>query len=238
MRAFIRNLLVGPFPQPHRYVRPALQNQWHNIVAIWKNERDATFGIERLFRLILALSAYLFPGIYIRDVSGRRGLIARKLALDFYVSLKLVLPLAAFALSPQPNRWLVALFCYLGVETLFYVGSLLFISDVYKPPISQKRSYLMFMMNYVEICLDFAVIYSGLDLVSNVCSPVDAIYFSFVTGFTIGYGDMTPTSPVGRLLVAFQAVCCLFFVTLALAKAVASFDTNRAKPIDEKKDNG
>ena len=204
MRALIRSLLVGPFPEPNRLVRPALRNQWHNIVTIWENKCDATFGIERLFRLMLALSAYIFPGIYIRHVSGLRGLLIRKLALDLYVSLKLVLPIAALLLWRPPNRVLVFLFCYLGVETLFYVGSLLFISDVYKPPISQKRSYLMFMMNYVEICLDFAVVYSGLGLISNVHGPTDAVLFSFVTGFTVGYGDMVPTSSMGRLLVVLQ----------------------------------
>ena len=90
MNNFIHNLLMGPFPDPHKSVRPALQNQWSNIIIIWKNERDATFGIERIFRLFLAFSAYLFPGIYIRHISGNRGLLARKLTLDLYVSLVII----------------------------------------------------------------------------------------------------------------------------------------------------
>lgn len=231
-------LLVGPFPEPHRYVRPALQNQWTNIIAVWKNECDATFGVERLFRLLLALSAYLFPGIYLRHVSGRHGLLARKLTLDFYVLAKLLFPTAALALGWQSSPWVLSLTSYLGLETLFYVSSLLFLSDVYKPPISHKRSYLMFMLNYIELCLDFAVLYSGFKLVTNMGSSVDAVFFSFVTGFTVGYGDMVPTSSAGRLLVIFQSVCSLFFVTLALAKAVASFETNRARRSDENSGHG
>jgi Ion channel len=235
MKNFIRNLFAGPFPQHDQYVRPALQNQWRNIRTIWNNEQDATFGIERIFRLFIAFSAYIFPGIYIRHISGERGLLARKLAIDFYVFLKLIFPILILVFNLQNCPIILFIVCYLGLETLFYVAGLLFLSDIYKAPISHKRSYLMFMMNYVETSLDFAVLYIGFDLIKGVASPIDAAFFSFVTGFTIGYGDMVPCSSGGRTLVIFQALCSLFFITLAFTKAVASFDTNHAKKDHVKK---
>lgn len=231
-------LLAGPFPEPHRYVRPALQNQWKNIMTIWNNESAATFGIERLFRLFLAFTAYVFPGIYIRHVSGLRGLLVRKLAIDFYVTLKLLFPFAVLTLGLQHSGWMQFFAAYLGLETLCYVAGLLFLSDIYKAPISHKRSYLMFMMNYVEMCLNFAVLYSGMNLVTKLSSSLDAAYFSFVTGFTVGYGDILPTTQGGKCLVIIQSVVSLFFITLALAKAVASFDVNHAKNPSDSKQEG
>jgi hypothetical protein len=209
MLAFLQKLFIGPFPDPHKYVRPALQNQWKNITTV---------------------SAYVFPGIYIRQVSGKHGLLTRKLALDLYVPLKLAFPALVLWGHWQSTWWALFLVSYFGLETLFYVSGLMFLSDIYKAPISHKRSYLMFLINYVEICLDFAVLYGGLKLVSHLCTSTDAAYFSFVTGFTIGYGDMSPSSAMGKRLVVFQSVCSLFFITLAFVKAVASFEVNHAKP--------
>ena len=37
-------------------------------------------------------------------------------------------------------------------------------------------------------------------------STTDALYASVITGTTIGYGDLTPSTEVGKILVAFYAV--------------------------------
>jgi hypothetical protein len=227
--SIVKQLLVGPFPEHHQYANDALPNQWSNILAIWNNEKDPTFGLERLFRLFIAIAAFVFPGIYIRHFTGKRGLLARKLALDLYVTLKLAAPAIILCLDWHRTGWAIFLASYMGLETLFYVAGIMFLSDIYMPAISQKRSYLMFMMNYIEMCFNFAILYGGLGLVSNVKSPLDAVYFSFVTGFTVGYGDMFPTSDGGKLLMILQSICSLFFITLALARAVASFEKNNAR---------
>lgn len=229
MCAPLKNLFVGPFPNSRRIPDPALKKQWENAKAVWNNEHEPTFGIERVFRLLLVLSAYIFPGIYVRHVYGKRGVLARKLSVDVFVTLKLIYPMLVLALGWQYNRFVRLTVIYLGIETLFYIGGLMFLSDIYRAPISHRRSYLMFLMNYLEICLDFAVVYSGFGLVSHMDSSVDAVYFSCVTGFTVGYGDMVPTSDAGKFLVMVQCICSLFFITLALAKAVSSFEVNNAR---------
>ena len=88
----MKMLFVGPFPDPSKFVRPALPNQRKNISAVWNNEKATTFGIERLFRPFLVFSAYLFPGLYIRHFSGKSGQLSRKLWLDIFVTAKLLLP--------------------------------------------------------------------------------------------------------------------------------------------------
>lgn len=213
---------------PHRYVHDAIDNQWVNIRTIWSHETSPTFGVERLFRLFLALTAYFFPGIYIRYYFGKDGLLSRKLALDGFVTLKLILPLVILKLHWQKYLAAQFLVSYLGIETLLYILSLLFLSDIYKPPISNKRSYLMLVMNYVEICLDFAVVYGGQNLISNASNSIDIIYFSFVTAFTVGFGDMVPKNRDGRELVILQSLVSMIFITLAFTKVVSGFVGNRS----------
>jgi hypothetical protein len=231
---FLRLLLVGPFPDNGRKLMPALERQREHLQTVWSNSSVATFGIERLFRLYLVLVAYLFPGIYIRHVAGKFGVIGRKISLDVYVTLKILFPIGCLYFGFQNNAVIQFLVLYFAFETLMYVAGLLFLSDIYRPPISQKRSYLLFMMNYVEITLAFSVIYSGRHLLSRMIGGMDAVYFSFVTGFTIGYGDVTPIDFSGKILVIVQSLCSLFFVTLAISKAVGSFDQNTAKPANNK----
>ena len=234
MKNLLTKLFVGPFHDPHRYVNPAIKNQWINIKKIWNNSEATTFGIERMFRLFLGFSAYAFPGLYIRHYSGKRGLLSRKLALEIYVSLKLFFPALVLICGLYDYRVVQIAAIYLGVETMLYVLSLLFLSDIFKAPISNKRSYLMVMMNYVELCLDFAILYIGLDLIKNLVTPIDAVYFSFITAMTVGYGDMSPISSTGKILAAAQSMCSLLLITLVVARVINAFNDNYATSSEKK----
>lgn len=48
----------------------------------------------------------------------------------------------------------------------------------------------------------------------------DAVYFSFVTGLTIGYGDLAPKTVLGRLLAILIGLCGLILTALVAAIAV------------------
>ena len=48
----------------------------------------------------------------------------------------------------------------------------------------------------------------------------ESVYFSFVTGFTIGYGDFAPTSLPTRALAVLIGVCGLLLTALVAAIAV------------------
>ena len=61
----------------------------------------------------------------------------------------------------------------------------------------------------------------------------DALYFTFVTGLTIGYGDIVPRQALGRALAIVICISGLFLTGLIAGIAVHAM---RAAPTD--RDNG
>jgi hypothetical protein len=58
-----------------------------------------------------------------------------------------------------------------------------------------NRSIILLFFNFIEVIASFGVIYAaGNYLNQPVQSWVDALYFSFITGVTIGYGDFHPVN--------------------------------------------
>ena len=48
----------------------------------------------------------------------------------------------------------------------------------------------------------------------------DSLYFAFVSGLTIGYGDLAPKTLVTRTLAVFIGICGVLFTALVAAIAV------------------
>ena len=48
----------------------------------------------------------------------------------------------------------------------------------------------------------------------------DALYFSFITGLTIGYGDIVPVTPIGRIIAILIGIQGLIITGIIVAVAV------------------
>ncbi|MBK9271825.1 MAG: hypothetical protein IPM48_09510 [Saprospiraceae bacterium] len=64
-----------------------------NVSAIWNNEQHNDFGIEKIVRLVLASSHFLFPGTYIKHFAESIQPHYKDLSVDLMVILKLALPI-------------------------------------------------------------------------------------------------------------------------------------------------
>jgi hypothetical protein len=145
--------------------------------------------------------------------------------LDFYVLLKVGFPLVILINNWEHNLIIVGLMIYLLLETILYIPTLIFASDLFSKPRSYKRSILLLFLNYLEIVLAYAVLYSRGNYLNNPFKNwFDAVYFSIITSSSIGYGDMHPVTTIGKILVSTQAMLFLFFVVLFL-----NFFSNRIK---------
>ncbi len=64
-----------------------------------------------------------------------------------------------------------------------------------------------------------------------------ALYFSFITLCTVGYGDVTPLSKAARMLVVMQSIAGLFYMAVLLARLVAMYSAfcllNKGNPSDK-----
>jgi Ion channel len=223
MLQFFKIILKGQaHSRPNTTVTPAIEHQWENVKKVWHNVHYVDFGLERLLRLFLVVSLFFFPGLYIKQMAGSRSLLTRKLAIDAYVLTKLIFPLLCLANFWYANYWIMVITGYLLMETTLYLMSLVFLSTEVARPVSYKRSLVAVFINYIELCLSFAVIYNYCYLHiphffnhQNI-SRLKIVYFSFVSAATIGYGDLAVSSTIGYLLVIFQTLVFLLFIVLFL----------------------
>lgn len=188
-----------------------------NIKAIWNNNHQDDNGIEKIVRLFLSSSQLLFPGVYIKYLASLRGYEYRDLALDFYVLLKVSFPLLILIFHWQSHHFVIWIMIYVLLETVLYIPTLIFASDMFSKPRSYKRSMLLLFLNYIEIIFSFGVLYSyGNYLNKPFHHWFDAIYFSTISSASIGYGDYYPVTTIGKVLATAQAFLFLFFVVLFL----------------------
>ena len=56
-----------------------------------------------------------------------------------------------------------------------------------------------------------------------------ATYFSFVTLTTLGYGDISPSSPVAQVIVYLEAIAGVFYMAIVVASLVGASQSNQEK---------
>lgn len=85
---------------------------------------------------------------------------------------------------------------------------------------------------YLLLGLAWAVIYllvlevcpnsfTGLDAKPWLSNLFNALYFSFITLTTVGYGDISPTVPVAQFFVFFEAIVGSFYLAIMVASLVS-----------------
>ncbi|EKT3956401.1 potassium channel family protein [Flavobacterium psychrophilum] len=217
MKAFLKKLLVGKISKKEKIRFNPIEKRILNIRSIWNNDHQEDNGIEKIFRLFLSISQLLFPGIYIKYFANKKGSEYQDLALDVYILAKVMFPFMILINEWQHNIYIIFVMTYVLLETVLYIPTLIFASDLFSRPRSYKRSMLLLFFNYMEIVLAFAVLYScGNYLNKDFTHWFDALYFSIITSSSIGYGDFYPVTIFGKFLVSMQALLFLFFVILFL----------------------
>ena len=222
---FLKKLLIGKVSEDFKPKYNPIERRILNIKSIWNNDHQDDNGIEKIVRLLLSSSQLLFPGLYIKYIANKIGHEYQDLALDFYVLAKFVFPIVILTNQWQYHHMVMGIMVYLLLETVLYIPTLIFASDLFNKPRSYKRSMLLLFFNYMEIVISFAVLYTHGD---NMNKPFehwfDPIYFSIVSSNSIGFGDYYPITTFGKVLVSLQAMFFLSFVVLFL-----NFFSNKVK---------
>lgn len=215
--SILKKLLVGKVSNSYKPKFNPIQKRILNIKSIWNNDHQDDNGIEKIVRLLLSSSQLLFPGIYIKYLASKIGPEYQDLIMDIYILLKVAFPFIILTNELQSTIFLIYLMTYILIETLLYIPTLIFASDLFTRPRSYKRSMLLLFFNYIEIVVSFGVLYT---IGNNMNKPFehwfDPVYFSIISSNSIGFGDYFPVTTYGKMLVSVQALFFLSFVILFL----------------------
>ena len=215
--SILKKLLVGKVSNSYKPKFNPIQKRILNIKSIWNNDHQDDNGIEKIVRLLLSSSQLLFPGIYIKYLASKIGPEYQDLIMDIYILLKVVFPFVILINELQSSVFLIYLMTYILIETLMYIPTLIFASDLFTRPRSYKRSMLLLFLNYIEIVVSFGVLYT---IGNNMNKPFehwfDPVYFSIISSNSIGFGDYYPITTYGKMLASIQALFFLSFVILFL----------------------
>lgn len=215
--SILKKLLVGKVSNSYKPKFNPIQKRILNIKSIWNNDHQDDNGIEKIVRLLLSSSQLLFPGIYIKYLASKIGPEYQDLIMDIYILLKVAFPFIILINELQSSVFLIYLMTYQLIETLMYIPTLIFASDLFTRPRSYKRSMLLLFFNYIEIVVSFGVLYT---IGNNMNKPFehwfDPVYFSIISSNSIGFGDYYPITTYGKMLASIQALFFLSFVILFL----------------------
>ena len=200
----------GPEPKP----RPSPISHAQRIQNVWNSGKFYDFGIERIFRLFLVTSKLLFPGIYIDYFFRNSSYQAQKVAGEVFVLFKTAMPFFMLYFQLWHHSWLYIINMYLLLETYLYIFYKIFVPE-HNHQRTHKRSLLLLFLNFFEVIGSFGVIYAAGNFLNQpVSNWIDALYFSFVTGATVGYGELHPVTSTGKQLVILQIISTLAFLIL------------------------
>ncbi|MBK8485010.1 MAG: two pore domain potassium channel family protein [Saprospiraceae bacterium] len=217
MKAFFKKLILGKPNLEQKSTPKGIDHRKRNVKSIWENEHHNDIGLEKIVRLLLASSQFLFPGSYIKHYFEKKGVHYKDLAVDALVLAKVCFPIFILKFQLEHNSFFFWFQIWLVLETILYIPTLIFASDSMTRTRSYRRSMLLVFLNYIEIILAFAVFYaSGDHLNKPLDNWYDSVYFSFTTAYSMGLGDFHPVTPFGKLLVCIQAILFLLFVVIFL----------------------
>jgi hypothetical protein len=180
--------------------------------------------LERIFTILLCLILMATPAMLVRWLAGKISRTGRKLAIEFYVLLKVGLSL--FALFG--GFWHAKQFPFMAelalIDLFSNVIAIVLLRNFWHAPLSLNRTLISLGLNFFEFTAWFAGMYLHYDALRFNSAPItdslSAFYFSVITSATIGFGDIIPTVD-GRKLVIIEAFCSFVFIAVVVTYIIS-----------------
>jgi hypothetical protein len=223
----IRRFFLGPDIEPIPPEKLGIGNQCKCLRQVWNSE---SFGLYRLMRLTLCIAPFAFPMLWITQALRKANTNLIHISSDVYIVLRAGILAGILFCSATQSLPATLITSYFLLDLLMYVSAIVFLADVYGPPISAHRTLLLILFNYGEVILVFASLHrqwGGLNI-EHLC-PIQAFYFSMVTATTLGYGDISPATSSAQLRVVAQLVVSIVFVSVFLSAALSRISVPKNK---------
>jgi hypothetical protein len=166
-------------------------------------------------------------GVLALGVWGFRATAMRFRTGVFFVIAVLLLVLVGITMDRAGLRYmhLLVLLCFfiwtawLAARQVLFTGSIDGNKIVGAVCIYLLLGYI-WSLGYLFIAELAPQAFNGLQQASWHDNFFDALYFSFVTLTTLGYGDISPALPLARFLVIMEAVFGMFYMSILVASLV------------------
>jgi Ion channel len=121
---------------------------------------------------------------------------------------------------------------------LVLMAPLVILSRILRHEVVGAETILGAICVYVLLGLAFAGVYAGINdfeaggffAQPGPKTNVDFLYFSFVTLTTVGFGDFTAGTDIGRVVVTFEALIGQVFLVTLVARLVSMYGIARRAP--------
>jgi voltage-gated potassium channel len=121
---------------------------------------------------------------------------------------------------------------------LVLIAPLVILSRIIHHEVIGMETILGALCIYVLLGIGFAGIYAGIndfEPLGFFAQPgpktnVDFLYFSFITQTTVGYGDLSPGTDTGRVIVTFEALIGQVFLVTLVARLVSMYGRPQRPP--------
>ena len=181
------------------------------------------------------------------------GAVPRRMSLGVALrtAATIVLLLVAYYQAPLDRQLsFVSVLLFTGALALGALAVLLEVRGILNSPFPMLRAVRLLAIGLPLLLLLFAAAYITIDgqqahAFSEPLSRTDGLYFTVTTFATVGYGDITPTTELARIIVTLQMIVGLLAVGV-IAKVVLGAvrvaqernTTERGTPSDQAGDSG
>ena len=207
-------------------------------VGIYRRSVSTFLGALVLFVAVMPFGQYMAdPGLLdsilltVVLISGVLAVGGRRHSLILAAALATPALAARWLWHYWPDPFLHGVFLVLGTLLLLQVATQLLRLIVTAPRVDVEV-LAAGVATYLVIGLVWAMLYLLVDVIDpkafqlpsgQAFGGFDALYFSFVTLTTIGYGDISPVAPVARMLAILEAVMGILFPAVLIARLVAMY---------------
>jgi len=175
------------------------------------------------FKHAIAFGARATPNSFIPKLASRLsgGKISIPDAAEIYLALRFFFALLLIAVLNK-SYFLVGLIGFIQITSFIYLLKIVFPVDG-RGLTDPSRSLFFALGHYIEIGLSMAYVYWVIDPFGpgTPATRISALYFSFVTMTTIGFGDLAPRTQTAQLLVVAHALTGLFMLATVIGMFIS-----------------
>ena len=207
-------------------------------LGVYRNSVSIFLGAVVLFVVVMPFGQYLAdPGplegvlLTIVLITGVFAVGGRRNSLVLAAALAIPALVARWLWHYWPDPLLQGLSLALGTLLLFQVTAQLLRFIVMAPRVDAEV-LAAGVAAYLVIGLVWAMLYLFVGFIEpkayqlstgKTLDGFNALYFSFVTLTTIGYGDISPVAPIARMLAILEAVTGILFPAVLIARLVTMY---------------